>query len=323
MHPLARTTLDRLADLSVVLSFGRPGYRLRRGGFRDPELELDLSGRTIVVTGASAGLGLATSAMLVERGATVVGVVRSEARGLEAKSQVERGATRGGRMELELCDLSNLAATKALGERLDRRGRIDALVHNAGLLPLSRETTSEGLELAFATNLVAPYLLTAMLVERLAASAPSRVVFVSSGGMYLTKLDLDELVGKVAQYDGVRAYAQTKRAMVVLTERLAPRLAPRGITVNAMHPGWAATPGVSHSLPRFERLLGSWLRDAREGADTIAYLAASPEVEGETGGLYFDRARRATAPVPFTGTSAEQAAALERLLIDTTGMAVP
>jgi len=128
------------------------------------------------------------------------------------------------------------------------------LVHNAGVLPRERRETEEGVELTFATNVLGPHLLTRLLRDRLVASAPARVLFVSSGGMYTRRLDVDDLQSRRGTYDGRVAYARSKRAEVVLAERWAAALAGTGVVVHAMHPGWADTPGIKSSLPAFQRM---------------------------------------------------------------------
>ncbi len=300
-----------MASASVVASFGAPGLSIRRHLFADPTLDVDLAGRDVVVTGASRGLGRATVELLATRGASVTLVARDEVRLASTKAALVARGVDAGRLSIERADLSSLAEVRALAGRLSERLRkIDVLVHNAGVLPLERVTTSEGLDAAFATNVLSGFLLTAKLEPLLAAAGHARVVHVSSGGMYLAKLDLDVLEGRVARYDGVSAYAQTKRAQVILSETWAVRLAAIGATSNAMHPGWAATEGVARSLPGFHRVMGPWLRSPEAGADTIAWLAASPEVAAVTGRLFFDRAARATDWLPWTRVTEPERRAL-------------
>ena len=175
--------------------------------------------------------------------------------------------------------------------------RLDVLINNAGVLPTSLQRTPEGLELAYATNVVGPVLLTEGLLPCLRATK-GRVITVSSGGMYPVKLDLRALRGDVKKYDGVTAYAQTKRAEVILNELWAAR-EPQ-VTFAAMHPGWADTGGVKASLPRFHAVTRALLRTADEGADTITWLAACPRVQGVSGQFWFDRQRARTHFVPWT-----------------------
>ena len=167
---------------------------------------------------------------------------------------------------------------RACAERLLANDEpVHVLVHNAGVLPRERRETEEGVELTFATNVLGPHLLTRLLRERLIASAPARVLFVSSGGMYTRRLDVDDLQSRRGTYDGRVAYARTKRAEVVLAERWAAELAGTGVVVHAMHPGWADTPGIKTSLPGFQRIMRPLLRTPEQGADTIVWLAAAEE----------------------------------------------
>ncbi len=182
-----------------------------------------------------------------------------------------------------------------------------ALVHNAGILPPERAETDDGHELTVATHVLGPHLLTAELRPLLAADSPARVVFVSSGGMYTQPLRIDDPEFQLGDYDGTIAYARTKRMQVVLAELWAKRLGDEGIVVHAMHPGWANTPGITDSLPRFARVVGPILRSADEGADTAVWLLAADEPARRTGLFWHDRLPRPTSYLPFTRTSEHDA----------------
>jgi NAD(P)-dependent dehydrogenase (short-subunit alcohol dehydrogenase family) len=151
-------------------------------------------------------------------------------------------------------------------------------------------------------HVVAPFLLTTLLLPQLQASAHGRVVFVSSGGMYTRRLDVDALEHPLEPFDGVRAYADAKRAQVALTDLWARHSAGRGISFHAMHPGWADTPGLRESLPRFRRVMHPFLRSAEQGADTMAWLTAAPEARAANGAFWLDRRPRATTVLPWTRT---------------------
>ena len=166
---------------------------------------------------------------------------------------------------------------------------VDVLVHNAGVLPDERELTDDGHELTCATHVLGPHLLTRALRPNLEASRDARVVWVSSGGMYTRRLNLRDVTWAHRDYDGVIAYAETKRAQVVLSERWARAFAGSSVSVNAMHPGWADTPAVQTSLPRFHRVTRQILRTPAEGADTVIWLAVGPKDEQGSGRFYFDR----------------------------------
>jgi NAD(P)-dependent dehydrogenase (short-subunit alcohol dehydrogenase family) len=180
---------------------------------------------------------------------------------------------------------------------------VDVLVHNAGVLPDHRVETRDSLELTLATHVVGPFLLTRLLRPRLLESKDGRVIWVSSGGMYTRRLSLEDPNWKQRDYDGVRAYAETKRAQVVLAELWAEDLAGSPVVVNSMHPGWADTPAVQSSLPRFHRLTRNILRTPAEGADTVVWLAASPAEGALSGRFFFDREPRRTHLLPFTRES--------------------
>jgi len=290
--------LDPILDASILFSFDVTGYRRHARDFRPADLEVDLAGRTCLVTGANAGLGRVAALELAKRGADVVLGCRNAERGREAVESIQKESGHSG-VRMEIVDLSDLDSVRALAARLPER-RVDVLIHNAGLLPDEREITADGLELCFATHVAGPFLLTRLLERRLAASSDPRVVFVSSGGMYNQRLSLRDLEWSERPYDGVEAYAQTKRMQVVLAELFAERLRATGIAVNSMHPGWADTGGVKRSLPRFYRVMQPLLRTPEQGADTIVWLAASPAAAGETGRFWMDRAPRTTHLLPGT-----------------------
>jgi len=273
---------DRVLDPSVVLSFDRNGFRRHRVNFVPGDLDVDLTGRVCVVTGANSGIGLAATKALAARGATVFMVCRNPARGEAAR------ATVAGDARLVIGDVSDFASVRRCVGELPER--IDVLVHNAGVLPAERSVTAEGLELTLATNLAGPTLMTALLKERL-SGPDARLIWVSSGGMYAETLRVDRLNKLDGGFDGVKAYAQTKRAQVVLSEELQRRWP--GIASHCMHPGWADTPAVKTSIPRFHAVTKAILRTPEEGADTVIWLAAKqPPPEG--GRFWFDRQARTT-----------------------------
>jgi NAD(P)-dependent dehydrogenase (short-subunit alcohol dehydrogenase family) len=189
---------------------------------------------------------------------------------------------------------------------LEQEPEIHVLINNAAVLPVARMETAEGLETAFATDLLGPFLLTQLLIPRLQASAPSRVINVSSGGMYLSGIDLGDLESEQGDYDGSRAYAQAKRGLMLLTQHWARQLEGTGVVVNAMHPGWADTPGVQNSLPGFYRLMRPLLRTAEQGADTIVWLAAAPEAGKVSGKFWLDRQPHLAAILPGTAGNRQQ-----------------
>jgi len=304
----------RTLDVNVVSSFGKSGYVMRARYFDPEALNVDLSGKVAIVTGANSGVGYASCRGLAELGATVYMLCRSEERGRAAIQAMGEEGVVSDNLQLEIVDIADLDAIHDFANRFTE-ARVDILVNNAGILVDDYQTSADGIELTWATNIRGAYALTRSLLPKLEA-AHGRVVMVSSGGMYLKKLDLDAVDRGPEGYDGVSAYANSKRAMVALATEWATALSDRGITINAMHPGWVDTPTLEASLPRFYRLSKSILRNWSEGADTIVWLAASEAAESETGKLFFDRRARLAHFVPWTWDSAKARQALKDLLAE-------
>ncbi len=293
--------LDRTLDLSVIPGYSRLGYRLRGLGWASA-IGGSLHGQTALVTGGTSGIGEAAAEGLLLAGATVHLLGRDPGRTREAIGRLAvsmPGAE--SRLHSETCDLSLLADVRRFSESfLARRERLDVLVNNAGVLPPSRQQTSEGTELTFATNVLGPFLLTSLLLPALAATPTPRVITVSSGGMYTARLRADDLELQRERYDGSRAYAHTKRIQVILNRLWAEHHGSDGFLFHSMHPGWVATPGLRRSLPRFEQLMRPVLRSPREGADTIVWLATTSLPRSSGGGFWHDRIRRTEHRLPGT-----------------------
>jgi dehydrogenase/reductase SDR family member 12 len=294
--------LDTVLDWTVVPGYTNIGYRLRSRAWDAAGLPR-MDGRVVLVTGATSGLGLAAAEGFARLGASVIVVGRNEERGERARRGiVER--TGSSDVTLELCDLSSLESVRELAARLAAgRPRLDVLVNNAGVLPPERTLSVDGVELTFATNVLGPFLLTSLLEPLLEQGEPGRVINVSSGGMYSQRLAIDDLESNQEPFDGVKAYARSKRAEVILTELWAQRLRGKGVVVHSMHPGWADTPGVETSLPRFHTLAKKLLRTPEQGADTIVWLGAADEPAASSGEFWHDRRRRSTHRVPWTRES--------------------
>jgi NAD(P)-dependent dehydrogenase (short-subunit alcohol dehydrogenase family) len=279
-------------DAAIAPGFSKIGYRVRSKSWQP--VDQNLEGRTVLVTGATSGLGRAASLDLARLGAEVILVGRNREKTKRVRDEIAM-ETDNARVRHEIADLSLMAEIRSLVSRLlDRESRIHVLVNNAGTLFNDRSVTSEGVESTLATNLLGHFLLTNLLTPRLVESAPARIVNVASGGMYGQRISIDNLQNDQGEYKGAAAYARTKRGQVILTEMWAERLKDQGVTVNSMHPGWADTPGVVHSLPDSYKMTKPFLRTPAEGADTIVWLAASDEVAGQTGHFWHDRRPRPT-----------------------------
>ena len=297
--------IDTVLDRSVIAGYTGIGYRMRERAW-DPGDLARMDGRVVLVTGATAGIGLAAAEGFARLGASVRILARDPRRGERARAGI---AARSGNddVEVELCDLSDLTSVRGFAERFSVQApRLDVLVNNAGVLTGERILSADGIELTLATNVLGPFLLTNMLMGLLERCAPSRIVNVSSGGMYTQRLHVEDLQMACEEFDGPVAYARTKRIEVILTELWAERLKGAGVVVHAMHPGWVDTPGLAASLPRFHRLTRPLLRTPEQGADTIVWLGAASEPLCGSGQFWHDRHARPTHHLPWTRESTEE-----------------
>ena len=250
-----------------------------------------MSGRICVVTGATRGIGRATAEGLAQLGATVVLLARRPEDG--AKVSREIASTSPVSPVVLPADLSSQHSIREAAHELGRlHPHLHVLINNAGVFTWQREVTVDGIEMQFAVNHLAYFLLTNLLLDQLKAGAPSRIINVSSGAHAGSRIDFDDLQG-LRSYHGSRAYGQSKLANILFTYELARRLAGSGITVNCLHPGVIATGLLAEYMgaPRVGRALASTFGAKPErGAQTSIYLATSPEVEGVTG-KYFENRR--------------------------------
>lgn len=291
--------LDDVMDRTVIAGYTNVGYRIRSRGWPPAELR-SLRGKVTMVTGANAGLGFAAAEGFARLGASVWLVVRDRERGEQARARVIE-QTGNEEVHVAVCDLSDLGSVTRFAADFNASAeRLDVLVNNAGVLTQARELSVDGIELTFATNVLGPFLLTSALLPLLELSAPARVINVSSAGMYTQRIRVEDLQSERGEFNGPTVYARTKRAQVILTELWSERLAQSGVSVHAMHPGWADTPGLQSSLPLFHRLASPLLRTAEQGADTIVWLGAAEEPGHSSGRFWHDRRPRPTHLMPRT-----------------------
>ncbi|HLX57963.1 MAG TPA: SDR family oxidoreductase [Ktedonobacteraceae bacterium] len=259
-----------------------------------------LQGKICLVTGANSGIGKATALELAQMGATVVMVCRDRARGEQARSEITT-KSRNNTVDLLQADLSSQQSIRQLVEHFQHHyTHLHMLINNAGAAFTRRRETVDGLEMTFAVNYLAPFLLTDLLLDVLKGSAPARIVNVSSNSHEAGYIKLDDLQ---AEHHYRRTYEQSKLAVVLFTYELARRLQGTGVTVNCLHPGFVATNFAQSDVgPTFHllvKLIGSFGTSPEKGAKTSIYLASSPEVEGVTGKYFVKSISRRSAAISY------------------------
>ena len=314
--------VDTFMDRTVAPGFTRigPAVRRRLPGWPADPVPGALVDRTAAVTGATSGLGLATAEGFARLGADVRLVVRDVEKGAGVKAQLE-AAVPGARITVDRCDVSDLDDVRRFATELDL-DHLDVLVHNAGAMPPTRTESAQGHEMTMALHVLGPVLMTELLRPVMGGHAQdfgARVIFVTSGGMYGQRLRADDPEYHRGEYSPATAYARSKRAQVELLPVLADRWSGDHIGVHATHPGWADTPGVVDSLPRFHKLTGPLLRDAEGGADTTVWLGAT-EPQPASGHLWHDRRARPTHLLRRTRTGDAERAEIWDWARDQTGI---
>jgi retinol dehydrogenase 14 len=278
-----------------------------------------MAGRTVLITGATGGIGRATALGLAALGAHLA--ITGRDRGSTQGAAGELRAAGGGQVAVFVADLSSQSQVRRLAEEaLQRLSRIDVLVNNVGGHWNTRHVTADGLERTFALNHLAPFLLTNLLLDRLQQSAPARVVTVSSNAHAQGRIDFDDLQGE-RSYSGARAYSQSKLANVLFTYELARRLPATSVTANALHPGVTRTSFGAEDPGGVQRLLVPLMRPfmkaPAQGAATSIHLASAPDLEQVTG-RYFANSK----PKRSSKRSYDEAAAarLWRVSADLVGL---
>jgi NAD(P)-dependent dehydrogenase (short-subunit alcohol dehydrogenase family) len=299
-----------------IASFTNLGYSWHARRFDD--IDADLSGRTAVVTGGTGGLGFEAARQLAQLNASVVIVGRNQ-------EKLDRAANIIGPLASTMrADLSLMEEVRELASRvLEEQDALDVLINNVGVLNPERSETVEGLEKTFAINLAGQFLFTNLLLPRIIDSAPSRIINVTSGGMYSQRIRPEDLQFREGTYSGSTAYARTKRGQVILTEEWAKRLNQTDVVVHSMHPGWSATAGVENSLPLFYKVMRPLLRTPEQGADTIAWLAAAQKPAESSGLFWFDREPAPTHLMDATRETQAERDLLWEMLADATGSDFP
>lgn len=266
-----------------------------------------MTGKTVLVTGGTGGIGRATAEGLARMGARVGIIGRDQTRGEAAAADI-RASSGNPAVNVFTADVSSQAEVRRLAaEVLAAYPRLDVLVNDVGGFWAHRHLTADGLERTFAVDHLAPFLLTNLLLERLTTSAPARVVTVSSGAQALGRIDFDDLQGE-RDWSGQRAYNQAKLANVMFTYELARRLEGTGVTATVLHPGVTRTSFGQEDKPRswavMYPIVRRIMRSPDHGASTPIYLASSPEVEGVTGTYFANRKPRRSNKVSYDTVAA-------------------
>ena len=275
-----------------------------------PTSNINMQGKVCIVTGANSGIGKATALGLAQMGATIVMVCRNQIKGEEAQNEIKEKSGNDA-VDLMLADLSSQASIRQLAENFQQHyQQLHVLINNAGGVNLNRRETVDGLEMTFAVNYLAPFLLTNLLLDKLKASTPARIVNVSSESHQSGYIKMDDLELEKG-YRLMRAYGQSKLALVLFTYELARRLQDTGLTANCLHPGFVATNigqnGVGSVGRSIVKLIFSRLGiSPEEGAKTSIYLASSPEIEGVTGKYFVKSIPVRSAPISYDETLQRQ-----------------
>jgi dehydrogenase/reductase SDR family protein 12 len=293
------TITDKVLEASVVGSFSKIGFSVR-SSLEHWQQPASMHDKTVLITGATSGIGLEAATQMASLGATVHFLARNGLKAERIRSDII--AVSGNvNIDFTVTDLSDIDGVRRTAAALQKKLPVlHVLVHNAGALSRNYEVASNGSEMTVASQLLGPFLLTNLLVPLLERASPGKVLTVSSGGMYTKRFDVERLEMSRDHYKGVTAYARAKRAQVVLTHEWARRVSRANVVFHALHPGWVDTPGVSSSLPKFHRYMRPLLRTPPQGADTIVWLAASPQSEHSSGEFWLDRHRRLEHKMPWT-----------------------
>jgi len=288
--------MDSILEFSIVGSFTQWGYNLRSRAFNPSDLNISLAGKTYLVTGANSGIGLATSLALAERKAKVLLLCRNQDKANKAADFIRtKSPPDAPSPEVYLADLSDLSSVQTAAQKVfETTDSLHGIIHNAGNGLTKKEVNPQGIDSMFCINVLSSYAITQKLLPKLRASNsvqnPGRVLWVSSGGMYTSGLDVDDLQWEKRPYEWLKVYAENKRAQVLMAEWYAHHeQQPAKVVYQSMHPGWVDTELVQNKLPQFKKIMGKALRSAEQGADTLIWLMIAEKAKSNSGEFWLDR----------------------------------
>lgn len=282
-----------------------------------------MNGKTCLITGATAGIGFETAVALAQKGARIVLISRDEGRAEDARQRIIESSP-GAQVECIIADLSSQKSVRRMAADFERQfDRLDVLINNAGVINPKRTLTIDGIEATFATNHLAYFLLTGLLLPLLKQSAPSRIVNVASDAHTWARLDFDDLQGEKS-YGGWSAYSKSKLANILFTYELARRLAGTGTTANCLHPGTVRTQlfrdlhGITGAAIK---LVALFFKTPKQGAETTVYVASAPGLEGVTGKYFSDCKQAKSSPASYDEAAARRLWKASEELTNRTGAA--
>lgn len=282
--------------LKGLQEYTKSGYEAAERRFTPADLDVSVNGRSFIITGANSGIGKAAAYEIAKRGGTVHLVCRNKDRAEEARKDIVE-QSKSENVHVHLVDMSSPRKVWEFASGFSQNHNLHVLINNAGCMVNQRELTEDGLEKNFATNTLGTYILTTALIPTLKRSENPRVITVSSGGMLVQKLNVEDLQFEKSSFDGTMAYAQNKRQQVIMTEQWATQ--HKEIHFSSMHPGWADTPAVRSSMPDFYEKMKNKLRTEAQGADTVVWLAVSDAASRQPSGLFFQDRKAVSTHLPL------------------------
>ncbi|KAI7808917.1 dehydrogenase/reductase SDR family member 12, partial [Triplophysa rosa] len=276
--------------------YTKSGYEAAERRFNAADLEVSVTGRSFIVTGANSGIGKTAACEIAKRGGMVHMICRNKDRAEEARKDIV-DQSKNENVHVHVVDMSSPRKVWEFANGFSQNHSLHVLINNAGCMVNQRELTEDGLEKNFATNTLGTYILTTALIPTLKKSQDPRVITVSSGGMLVQKLNVEDLQFETGSFDSTMVYAQNKRQQVIMTEQWAAQ--HKEIHFSSMHPGWADTPAVRSSMPDLYEKMKNKLRTEAQGADTVAWLAISDAASRQPSGLFFQDRKAVSTHLPL------------------------